>query len=132
MSDDDSGDDSENIPLPKSEAQRSGNSSPLPLDYAPPPKPKRREKVSAAVLGALLTILVVGVISAFAWAYPGPLPARRRGTAVLFLGLTVFAFIATAIFLRRRPLRPSGWFVAGMLIGLGIIGLLEGACWSAS
>jgi len=117
---------------PDQRASPMDNPSPLPLDYAPPPKPKRREKVSATVLGALLMIFVVGVISAFAWPYPGPPSASRRGAAVLFLGLTVFAFIATAMFLRRRPLRPSGWFVAGMLIGLGIVGLLEGACWSAS
>ena len=133
MAESNSGGVSGDVSFPKPEAQPPNDPSPLPLGYATPQKLRQSEKVSAAVLGALLAIFVVGWFGAIT--FPnlyGPVPPAPRSLVgiIAFFMLAVFAIVASVVLWGRRPMRPSRWFLFGIMIGLGIAGLLEGACWS--
>jgi len=132
MSESDSGDNSGNVPLPTSEPQGSDNPSPLPLDYAPPPKSRKMTNAQRAAGGALLSIIFVGWVGSPRLGQSGPNPPRAWGWIFAYFSLAGVAIIAAIAVWRRPPMGESRWLLFGILIGLGIAGLLEGTCWFAN
>jgi hypothetical protein len=59
--------------------------------------------------------------------YPPPTPARRHWIPIIgFFGTSILA-VALAVYIwRKKP--ESRWFLLGLLFGVAITGLLEGAC----
>lgn len=111
-----------------------GASRPQPLDYAQPEGSNAVGHAFAAIAGALASIFFVGFVAAAEYPYPFHPPTTRPAVAWsgvgIFLAIATAGIVGTALLWLRRPLERQGWFFLGTLIGLGIVGLLEGACYA--
>lgn len=95
-------------------SDETGPPDPPMLDYRPPEPPKGSRYPGVAVGGFLLA-----AAQHVAWI----------GVAV-FLALAAGGIAGAVLLWLRRPLAAGGWFLAGLLIGLALTGLLEGACYA--
>ena len=112
---------------------------PTPLDYQQPrqnvPSPPSSLAPWAFIGGLLLG--VCGVTCAGANWYlslygvnPGPKTVQAK-PPIVFAALTLAALAGLGIIVRARltrPSRPARFFFMGLLAGLGLTALLEGAC----
>jgi hypothetical protein len=107
------------------------------------PRDEPQEHPLIVAIQSLLGFVVAGCIFTFLSAIPflvlNPLeldvPAHRRGIAghFFFIPTVIFAIIACASIVHfRRNLRraPQRWFVLGAALGIGLVALLEGACFA--
>lgn len=102
------------------------------LNYAPPESAPVRRKVGALIGGGFIAVMILLVVGALAYPYPLGRPSGPtlwRAVAAWAL-LAIGAWAGVAFLARRRPLAPSRWFIMGLLIGTGIVALLEGACYA--
>jgi len=133
-----SGDDSgHKPPLPNSDGKGLENRSPLRLDYGAPPKRNLLSDLGVISGGVLVSIVLVGWVGMGAWlaprlGHPSPPVPRAWGWIVAFFASAIFGLFTALVLWRRRPLGRMKLFLLGLLIGLGVIGLLEGACWSVT
>lgn len=109
---------------------------PQPLDYGTPDRISSAGKVFAVLGGAFMTIVVVAIVGAGLYPYsiagvPSSTPERIHWLPVsIFLALGCGGVAGTVLLWLRRPRAAHFWFVGGVLIGLGIMGLLEGVCYA--
>lgn len=109
---------------------------PLPLGYGPRDPSARTWKVFLALTGAVSSVVVVGFFAAIFFPYPlfeAPRPQTVKPVwwaVAMFFATAIGGIIGTALLFTRRPLKRVGWFFIGVLIGLGLIGLLEGMCYA--
>jgi hypothetical protein len=107
---------------------------PQPLNYAQAEGSRAVGHAIAAIPGALASIFFVGFIGAVEFPYPIHRPTTRPSAAWsgvgVFLAIAAGGIVGTALLWLRRPLERPGWFFMGILIGLAIVGLLEGACYA--
>jgi hypothetical protein len=86
----------------------------------------------ASIAGAVMAIGLVGILAAIFYPYPlshgGVKPVWWA--VVTFFALPIVAMVAISVLWQRRPLRTAGYFWAGVWVGLGLIGLLEGMCYA--
>lgn len=124
---------SSELPDEKDEAKRPP--APLPLSYAPADRAAPVTRVFLTLCGAAMSIVVVGFFAAVGFPYP---LYRPPGTSVqpvwwavaMFFVLAALGIGGTALLLAHRPFKQHVWFFTGALIGLGLIGLLEGMCYA--
>ena len=113
-----------------------GAPRPQPLNYAQPEESRVGGKVFAAIAGTVCSIVVVGFFAALFFPYPlfeAPRPQSIKPlwwAVTVFLGVAAGGIVGTALLWLRRPLDRLGWFFLGTLIGFGLVGLLEGACYA--
>ena len=110
---------------------------PQPLDYGTPaPSGSVAGKVFSALTGAFMTVVVVAIVGAGLFPYsiggvPSSTPEKVHWIPVaIFLALGLGGITGAALIWRRRPLASVSWYSVGALIALGIMGLLEGACYA--
>jgi hypothetical protein len=91
-------------------------------------------KVFAVLAGAFMSIVVVAIVGAGLYPYSifGVPPSTHEKVhwlpASIFLALGCGGVAGTVLLWLRKPRAAHAWFVGGILIGLGIMGLLEGVC----
>ena len=106
------------------------------LDYAPPETGATSRKIASMIGGLFLSSAVLLFVGAVCYPYsivgpPARPPEPRAWPAVAaWLVLAVGAMVGAAFLLGRRPLVAARWFVMGLLIGTGLVALLEGACYA--
>jgi hypothetical protein len=110
---------------------------PLPLDYAKAAPSEVPAKVLAALSGGVMAMLIIGFCAAVVYPYPieyqGSLAPRAKPIwwfVGVFLSLPIIALVLIRMLWKRRPLHYAGWFWLGFCIGIGLTGLLEGACYA--
>ena len=109
---------------------------PQPLDYGTPAPSDSAAKVFAALGGGLVTIVLGALTGAGLYPYalggvPSSAPEKVHWlTTSVFLALGVSGLAGAVLAWRRRPLPARAWALVGALIGLGMIGLLEGVCYA--
>jgi hypothetical protein len=111
-----------------------------PLDYGRPEQNNPWLAITLIPVGIMMgavTVFFVGIFVMSAVGYPNfeastaQRPLVNRWPTVLFLGL-VLAAIFGLIRAWRRPKRSFRWLVIGLLLGVGLMSLLEGFCFATS
>jgi uncharacterized membrane protein YbhN (UPF0104 family) len=106
-----------------------------PLEYFNPEPPKWNDALAVAAAGAVLGIVIVifggfGVMNVVGYPLIAggtlPPPAVQWWAPMLFFAVVIGS--ATGAVLLYRAKRP--WFLIGLLIGIGLMSLVEGLCFA--
>ena len=107
---------------------------PTVLEYRQLEKPRNGAAVAAFLLGFVLSIAAVAAIGVGVFLqthpyfpYAPPPPTKPNWAPLLIFFAVTVSTLALSVHVWRA--RPRGrWFWLGLLIGTGLVGLLEGAC----
>ena len=109
---------------------------PQPLDYARPQSSSAGSAAGLFLLGAICGVAAVlfagcGVFNVIGYPYIAgptlPPPPSRWSAVFLFLVIMVGAIAGTVVLYRKT----RRWFFIGLLLGIGIMSLLEGLCFAS-
>ena len=121
--------DSNDDKRPPQASSEKSTEHPQMLNYLPPLddplalQARRRQRVVGCVL-ACLTVFI-SVFALILGTIPGGRNVRYAVIVSLFAATLLSSVTAWEHFVRRRV-----WFIQGVLIGLGVAALIEGACYA--
>ena len=102
---------------------------PRPLDYrSPRDEPRRVHPAFPFVGGVLLAFVAVGCAGVAASS--GPFPRSARVTAVPFIVLAACTSVLGFVLWIRRSSLTHRWLILGIVFGVALASLIEGACFA--
>lgn len=103
---------------------------PRPLDYAQ----ADRENVAVPMIGGM----ILGVAGIIVVGFAGSLLAEQLNerpwalhSVLLAIGFFVLGAVMLALFIRHINRATRGWFLIGLLLGAGVMSLMEGLCFAS-